>query len=184
MGEHGFHHRLAIIKTAINGNCMAAGHPDSRHLATLKIRDLAMRVHKKRINPFASLEGFQRRAAGIARSCPDDGQPLAALRQNMVHQAGKDLHSYILERQRRPVEQFQLPIVRPELHQWHHGGMMKGAISLVNHGAQSVVGDLAINKLCHHLKGNVRIRFATKISDLALGENRPCLGHIQPAISG
>ncbi len=163
---------------------MAVVGTHGRHLPSLKIRDLAMWVHEERIDPFAGLEGFQCRAARITRSCPDDGQPLAAFRQDMIHQAGEDLHSHILERERRPVKQFQQPVVRAELHQRHHGRMMKGAVGLFDHAAQGFVGNLAIDKLCDNLKGNLRIRLAAKIRDLVSGETGPCLGNIKPAISG
>ena len=58
---------------------------------------------------------------GVAAGRPDDGDPLAPLREDVVEQPADDLQGDVLERQRRPVEQLQQPLVGAELHEGADG---------------------------------------------------------------
>ena len=88
---------------------------DGRHLPALHVRDAAVRIEDEDIDLIEAPESLDRRAAGVARGRADDGRALAARRQHMVHQARRELHRHVLERERRAVEELEHEQVVVEL---------------------------------------------------------------------
>jgi hypothetical protein len=87
-----------------------------------------MREQDEHIHIRQPPERLHRRRAGIARGRPHDGDPLARLGQRRLHHLADELHGEVLEGQRRPVEQLQQEMVRPQLHQRRAGGVVEALI--------------------------------------------------------
>ena len=76
----------------------------------------ALGVEHEDIDLGAARHGIDRRRAGIARGRADDGQVLASPRaEEFLEQQAEQLQRDILEGQRRPVEQFEQPLLFVEL---------------------------------------------------------------------
>ncbi|MNE12965.1 hypothetical protein D3C80_1057890 [compost metagenome] len=141
-----------------------------------------MREENEDVGALAAGKGIDRSTAGIARCGADDCRAFVAFGKNVIHQARKQLHRHILEGERRAVEEFENEIVRPDLHQRHHGRVAESGIGLVDHGLQLVIGNLAIDEKRQNLEGDFLVGFAAQGTDLFFRKGRPLARDIQAAV--
>ena len=107
-----------------------------RHLPPLHRRDAAVGEEDGDVDPLAAAERFDRRAAGVARGRADDRRPLVALRQDMIHETGEELHRQVLEGERRPVEELEQEMVRPDLDERRDRVVPEARIGVLDHPAE------------------------------------------------
>ena len=97
------------------------------HHAALYVGDTAVGKQDHDINALRAAEGFDGRAAGIARGCANDGRAPVLFGEEMIHEARQQLHGDVFERQRRTVEQFEDKGVAIDLNERRHGLMFEAA---------------------------------------------------------
>jgi len=129
-----------------------------------------VREEDEDVGAFATGKCVDRRAASVAGGGADNGRALATLLQGIVHQPGEQLHRDILERQRRAVEQLHDEAVRAGLDERGDRRVTEGTISLVDHGAERLVGNLAVGERRKDRKGSVVDIPLTHGSVLLMGE--------------
>ena len=154
-----------------------------RHLPALHGGDAPVGEEDRDIGARAPAEGLDRGPAGIARRGADDGRPLAALGEDMVHQPGEELHRQVLEGERRPVEELKQEMVRADLDERRHRVVAKRRVGFLDHALQRRRGDLAAGEAVDDPQRRFGIGEAGKCRDLALGERRPGLRKVEPAVA-
>gem|GEM_PF-3594295 len=143
-----------------------------------------MREQNEHVRALASGKGVDGRAARIAGCCTDDCRTLAALGQNIIHQAGQQLHGHVLEGQRRAVEEFQHIIVGANLHEGRNSRMPEGGIGLVDHGFQGVSWNFIAGEMRKNCEGYILIAFASQVADFLFGKLWPGSRQIKAAVAG
>ena len=123
--EHALHDRLAIIERALDRERVDVVVAGRRHHAPLHVGNAALRKQHEKIGAGAAAECLDRGSAGIAGRRDHDGGALPARRERMVHQAAKELHGQVLERERGSVKQLQHEIARAELQSGATAGWRK-----------------------------------------------------------
>ena len=141
-------------------------------------------MEHEHVHPGAPRQRVDRRRSGVARGRADDGQMFVAAGQEAFEQEPEELQRDILERQCRPVEQFEQPMLPVELNEWSDGGMAETAICLRAQCAQIVARQHTRDERRHDLDGGVDIRQTAQGGDLLDGQRRPGFGQIQAAIAG
>ena len=110
---------------------------DRRHLPALHVGDAAVRIEDEHVGLRSPPPNASIAAAPVS---PDVAPTIVARaprsRQRPVHQPAEPLHGEILERQRRPVEQFEQKQIVVELDQRRRGGMAEAAIGVLGHRAE------------------------------------------------
>ena len=181
--EHALHDRLAIIEGALDRQCVDIVVAGRRHHPPLHVGDAALRKQHEEIGAGAASERLDRGSAGIARRRDHDGGALPARGERMVHQAAKELHGQVLERERGPVKQLQYEIARPELHERRDRGMAEIAVGLARHAAEIVLGDGIADEGADHLDRHLRIGPAGEARDGVGLEPRPSRRHVEAAVA-
>ena len=143
-----------------------------------------MRKQHDDVDLAAVAERLDGGAAGIAGGGDHDGAALAARGERMVHQPRQKLHRQILERQRRPVKQFEHEGIHAELRQRRDRGMAKIAVGLARHAGEVGFGDGIADERADHLDRDFGIGTAGKAGDRLRLEPRPGLRHIEAAVAG
>ena len=184
MVEQALHDRLAVVEGAFDGKRVDVGGAGRGHHPPLHAGDAPVRKQHDEIDIFEIGEGVDRGAAGVARGRDHDGGALAALGQHMIHQARDELHRHVLERKRRPMEQLEQELVRPDLVERHHGGMAEGGVGLVRHAAELGVRNLAADERTHHVDRDFPIGPAEEACDVLRRKLRPGFGHVEAAVPG
>jgi len=182
VGEHGFHHRLAVVKRPLHRDAVHVVRLHGRHLPPLHLADPPVGVEDEHVHVRAALEPLNRRRSGIARGRAHDGRARAALAQDMVKQPAQELERHVLERERGAAEQLHEPQVGPQLAQRGYGAVREGPariIRLVNHARQGVRGDGAPDKGGQHRARDRRVGLAGQGAHV---HARPGGGDIEPAV--
>jgi len=122
--------------------------------------------------------------AGIAGGGADDGDAGAALRQHMLVQRPQQLHRHVLEGERGTVEQLHQPGAAVQLLQRRHRRMAEGAIGLAHDAGEGVVLDPPAEERPHDAGGDIGVFEPDQPAQLAGGQQRPLLRHIESAIAG
>jgi len=120
----------------------------------------------------------------MAGSGADDGGAQPAFGQDIVHHPTEQLHGNVLERQRRPVEEFQDEGVGAGLHQRRDGRMAETAIGIRDHCLQDVDRDGIADEGRNDFEGDVLVGLAGKGSDGLFVELRPGFGKVETAVAG
>ena len=136
--EHGLHEVLAVVERPLHRDGLDVLRGNRRHLPSLHLADPALGVEDDDVDVGPPGHGVDRRAARVTAGRPDDGDPLGPLREDMVEQPADDLQRHVLERQRRPVEQLQQPIVGTELHEGTDGRVAERLRRGIGVGADGV----------------------------------------------
>jgi aspartate racemase len=184
VAEHRLHERLGVVECALDGNCLHIALAGSGHLPALHTRHAAVGEEDSDIDPLAAAEGLDRRTARIAGRSTDHGRPLAALRQDVVHQAREELHRHVFEGERRSVKELQQVVVRTDLNERRDSGVTEAGIGIVEHAGEGGVGDLAASEGADDLKGDIGIGAAGEIGQLAARQLRPALRQVEAAVAG
>ena len=142
-----------------------------------------MRIHDEHVHLIQPAEGLNRRRAGVAGRCADNGGALPARFERMVHHPGEQLHRHVLESERGAVEQLQHEKIVADLRQRRDGGMAEAAVGFLQHLAEGARLDLVAHKLADHLFGDLRIGLARKTRDLVTAQLRIGFRHIKPAVA-
>ena len=183
MTEQALHDRLAIVEGTVDRNGADIGGAAGRDHAALHVGNSALRKQDDEVDLAAIAKGFDRRTAGIAGSGDDDGAPLAARGQRVIHEPREELHRQIFERECRTVEKFKHKRVDAELAERGHGGMAKIAIGFP--GEPREIGrDRVVGKGPDDLDRNFGVGAAGEPRDCPGVEARPSVRHIEPAIAG
>ena len=130
------HQRLRVVERALDRDRLDVSLARRRHLPALHRRDAAVGKEDGDVDPLAAAKRLDRRAAGIAGGRADDGRALAALGEHMVHEAGEELHRHVLEGERRPVEELEQEMVRPDLDERRDRVVPEGRVGLVEHSSE------------------------------------------------
>ena len=136
--EHGLHEVLAVVERALHRDGLDVLRVDRRHLPSLHLADPALGVEDDDVDVGPPGHGVDRRAARVTAGRTDDGDPLGPLREDVVEQPADDLQRDVLERQRRPVEQLQQPLVGTELHEGTDGRVAERLRRGIGVGADGV----------------------------------------------
>ena len=142
---------------------------------------LAMLGCHRLLEPGDGLNGGRAR---IAAGRADNGEALAAPFEERLEQPAKQLQRDILEGERRPVEQFEQPVLLVELQQRRNGGVAEIAIDRVAQRQQFILGQAARNEGRHDPRGEIGIGKAAHGANLGLTETRPLGWDIEAAIAG
>ena len=102
--------------------------------------------------------------------------------QEMLEQPRQQLQRDVLERERRPVEQLEQPLVRPELAERRDRGMVEGGIGRVDQSGELVRAQLIADERPQHRAADLLVGSALQRVQRVALEPRPGLGQIQPAI--
>ncbi len=133
MIEHRFDDRLAVVERAVHGDVTNIRRDDAGHHPPLHVTDAAFRMQNDNIDSRAGLQRFNRRGPGVARSRDNNRQGFIAPFERYIEHAPQHLHGEILERQRRPVKQFQNIVFVADLPQRRDCGVIKAAIGFRRH---------------------------------------------------
>ena len=121
---------------------------------------------------------------GVAGCRADDGDTLAALGKNMIHQPRQKLHGNILEGEGGAVKKLQDELVRTGLNKGANRRMAERCIALVNDAAQGRRVYFIAYEGSEHAKGDLAIALAAHGADVVIGELRPRAGNVKTAIAG
>ena len=113
--EQRFDDRLAVVERALDRDGVDVRPVDRRHLAALHVGNASVGIEDEDVGLRLAAEGLDRRRAGVAGGRAEDGGARAGAAQRAVHQPAEPLHGEILERQRRPMEQFEQEEIVVEL---------------------------------------------------------------------
>ena len=127
-------------------------------------------------------EGLDRGGAGIARGRAEDRDRALAATQEMLEQPRQQLHGDVLEGERRPVEQLEQPLVRPELAQRRDRGVIEPAVGRHDQLVELCVAQILADERRQHPRGHLLIGRPLQRLELISLKPRPTLGQIQPAI--
>ena len=173
IGEHPLHHRLGIIKTAIDRDIVHIRRPHRGHLPPLDIGDPAVRMEHEHIHLVPPRQRVNRGRTGVARGRADHRQMLVLPGQKFLEQQSEQLQGYILERKGWAVEQFEQPLPPVELHQRRHRSVGKAAIGLFANVAQLGFVERIADKGQHHPDGGFPVGKARHGGDLVGAERGP-----------
>ena len=143
-----------------------------------------MRVHHEDGGVAGGLECLDGRSTRVTAGGAHDGGSGVALGQRPVHQTGEKLHRHILEGQRRPMEEFEQPLIVIELLQRRHGRVAEAGIGLGDHVLQFCFGNGAADEGVHDLIGDGLVALALQVGDGAGRKFGPLSRHVEPAIAG
>ena len=143
-----------------------------------------MREQDEDVGPVAAREGIYRRAARVAGGGADDRRAFAPFGQHVVHQPGEKLHGDVLERQRRPVEQFQQELVRAGLDQRADRLVTERRIGLVDEPSENGLVEVVLDEGAQQQLGRLGIGQAAQPPYVGMAEVRPLLGQVQAAVAG
>ena len=142
-----------------------------------------MRIENEHFGPLAAAESFDRGRASVAGCRPDDdGSPIAP-RQRMVDQPAQPLHGEVLERQRRPVEQFQQKQIVVDLDQRRLGRMPESAIGVLGHRVELVSRQIVADEGRDEARGGLGVGQARQRPDGLRPDLRDCRGRIETAVA-
>ena len=182
--EHRFHQRLTIVKRAVDGQRMHIGICRRCHLHALDVRHAPLRIENENIDGVAAPKRFNGRPACITRRGADNRGALPAPSERVIHQAREQLHRHILERQRRPVEQFQQIVAVIQRHQWGDVDVRKTGISLIDNFGKSFRLHVTSQKRHQSGFGNVLKTGPAKTLQRLSRQFRPVIGHIKTPVTG
>ena len=143
-----------------------------------------MRKQHDQIDLITPAKRFHGGPAGIARRRHHDGAALAAAAECVIHQPRQQLHGHVLERQRRPVKQFEHERVHVELRQRHDRRMAEITVSLARHAGEVRRTDGFVSEPADDVDRHFRIGAAGEAGNLPLIDPGPGLRHIKPAVAG
>ena len=164
--EHRLHQRLRVVEMALHGDVVDVGRADRGHLPPLHLRHAAGGVEHEHFDAVAPRQRVDRSRAGVAAGCADHGHVPGASRKKPLEQQAEQLHGHILERERRPVEQLEEPLIVVELHQRGDGGVGEAAIGLFAQREQRVRGHRIRDEGREHAGGGLRVGQAVQRGDL------------------
>ena len=141
-----------------------------------------MRVEDEDIRRVQPPECLDRRRPGVAAGRPDDGHARAPACQRVLEHLPDQLHGEILERQRRPVEQLQQVMVRPQLHQRRARVVPEPGVGAGDHVGEITLGERPGHEGPHHPNGDVLVRQARECRDIRPRQDGHVLGHVQSAV--
>ena len=123
----------AVVERALDGDVVDVRSRDRRHLPPLHFGDAPVGEEDEDVD-----RSRPRNASIAAEPVSPEVAPtivarLAALGEDMVHEAGEELHRHVLEGERRAVEQLQHEMVRPDLHKRRDRFVAEGRVSVVDH---------------------------------------------------
>src|SRR3546814_7099427 len=102
-----------------------------RHLAPLNVADAAFGMEHEDADMLAPRDRLDRRRSGIARRRPDDRDIGIAAAQEFFEQLAEQLQRDVLERERRPVKQFEQPVaMRSEEHTSELQSLMRNSYAV------------------------------------------------------
>ena len=177
--EHALHHRLRIVEAAGNRDIVDIGRAHRGHLAALDLAHPAFGMEHEDLHALAPGDRMDRRGARIAASRPDDRQRALALLQKPLEQQPEQLQCHILERKRRPVEQFEQPVLLVELNQRSDSRMIERLVGLYAEIAQLVFGKALSHEGCHDPHSEFGIGKPAQRGDLVAREVRPLLRQVE-----
>jgi hypothetical protein len=105
-------------------------------------------------------------------------------RQRDAEQLPDQLHRKVLEGQRRPMEQLQQEMVRPQLHHRCPRPVPEPRIGAVNRPPELRIRKRITHEGPHHPERDLLIRQPRQRRDLARRHHRHAFRHIQPAVAG
>ena len=184
IAEQAFDDVLAIVEGAVDGDGVDARPVDRRHLPPLHVRHAALRIEDEDVDALGAAERLDRRRAGVARGRAEDGRAPAALAERPVHRAAEELHGEILERQRRPVEQFEQKQIVVELAQRRPRRVAEAAIGLLRHRPQFRLAPRPGDERRHYASGGLRVGLAGQSGDFGGGESRNDVRRVEAAVTG
>ena len=182
--EGRLHDGLAVVEGALDGDAADIVLGRGGHEPALDFRDPALREERADPHMGPAAEGLHGGAAGVARRGAEDGLNPVLAGQDVIIEAGQQLHGHVLERQARPVEQLGQEGVGGKLDERHHGGVGEGGVGLFAHGVDRLARDLLAREARQDLGGHMGVGLAAEGYDLIAAEGRPGLGHIEPAVGG
>ncbi len=177
--EQRLHDRLAVVECAVDSDRMHIRLGCAGHHAPLHVGHAARGEQHHEIGAVAAAEGLDRRTAGVAGGGDENGHPLAAGAEHVVHEAGEELHGHVLEGERGAMEKLEQMLVRRKLHERRHARVIEGAVALAQDALELVVGNGTGDERLDHVEGDVGIRPVRRLH----GELRPGLRHIEPAVA-
>ena len=157
---------------------------DRRHLAPLHRRDAPVGEKDGDVDAAEAPESLDGGPAGVAGGRPDDGGPLAAFRQNMIHEPGEELHRHVLEGERRPVKELQQEMVRSDLDERGYSRMAEARVGFLQHAPKRRLGDLAAREAADDTERRLGVAQPGEGADLPGRELRPDFRDIEPAVAG
>src|SRR3546814_10782977 len=107
-----------------------------RHLAPLNVADAAFGMEHEDADMLAPRDRLDRRRSGIARRRPDDRDIGIAAAQEFFEQLAEQLQRDVLERERRPVKQFEPPVAMVELDERRDRIMVASAVRSEEHTSE------------------------------------------------
>ena len=133
-------------------------------------------------DPIAALDRLDGGRAGVSGGGADDRDACVVLLQHVVVEPSEHLQRDILERERRPVEQLEQPVVRPELCERRHRGVLEPGIRRADDRAQlrgldGVAGETGDDRV-----SDLGVVAAAKRGQFVPGEGRPPLRDVEAAI--
>jgi hypothetical protein len=182
--EQRLQERLAVVERALDRDVVHVLGRDRGHLAALYLGDAPARMQNHDLHARAPGARRDRCRAGVARGRPDDRDRALAPRQEMLEQQPQQLERDVLERKRRPVEQLEQPLVRPELAQRRDGDMVEAGIRPRDQHAQLALVKIVADERRQDPRGDLLVRGALQRGELVPLQARPALGQIQPAVAG
>ena len=159
---------------------VVAGH--GCHLAPLHFGNALVRMQDKDIDVLRAPAALDRGGAGITGGRTEHHHPFIATRQGAFQQPAEQLQREILERQCRAMEQFEQPLVVPELHQRRDRGVTEIRIGLGGNGTQFGGLEKALHEGLHDLGGEFGIAKRSPAQELRGLEARQRLGYVESAI--
>ena len=182
--EHVLQRRLAVVEIAVHRQRMHVGLGGRGHLPALHLRDAAVRIQDEHVHAVEAAERLDRGRAGVAAGGADDRHALVPAGQHMLEHLPDQLHRHVLERQRRPVEQFQQEVVGADLLHRAARGVAEGGVGARDDGAERVLGEGVGHERAHDAERDLLVRQPRQRRDLGLGHRGPGLGHVQAAVAG
>ncbi len=182
--EHRLYHRLRVVEAALDGDIVDVGRQHGRHLSPLHIADPPARVEHEDVDPLTPRHRVDRGGAGIAAGRADDRQMPVGARDEAFEEQPEQLQRDILERQRRPVEQFEQEVAMVELDQRRHRVMAEPAIGGGAQVAQLRFAERVADERLHHPHGGFDIGQARQVRDLVRAHRRPFDRDIKAAVAG
>ena len=102
----------------------------------------------------------------------------------MLEQQPEQLQGDVLERERRPVEQLQQPLIWPELAQRRNRNVIEAGIRACDQLTQLGRAEVVAHEWRQEPRRDLLVRRALQRREVVALEARPALGQIQPAVAG
>ena len=175
---------LAVVERALDRDRVDVRLVDRRHLPALHVGDAAVREEDEDVGARAAAEGLDRRRAGVARGRAEDRRAPVAPLQRAVHRAPEPLHGEILERERRPVEQFEQEQVVVDLDQRRGRGVAEAGIGVARQAGELVGRKILADERRDQPGRRFGIGQAGEGADRRRGERRQALRHVEAPVAG